>query len=134
MALDDTRLEWIKQRVYSAFYLPEPNSFEELLSRRDGEEERKILQFLNQVSEEEFTSALLFFKRIWEEQVEMVITTGTHGLLQTHLYFNKIQKYRKTRILFSNNKDNPLNYCCTSAVEHSVFRMESVYANNARAH
>lgn len=115
MALDDTRLEWIKQRVDSAFYLPEPNSFEELLSRRDGEEERKILQFLNQVSEEELTSALLFFKRIWEEEVEVVITAGTHGLLQTHTLI-RYQNTVKHRILFSNNKDNPLNYCCTSAV------------------
>lgn len=87
MALDDPRLEWIKERVYAAFYLPEPNCFEELLSRGDGEQERKILHFLNQVTEEEFTSALLFFKTIWEEEVEVVIPTGTHRLYtpRTHL-------------------------------------------------
>ncbi|XP_027024931.2 dynein axonemal heavy chain 10 isoform X2 [Tachysurus fulvidraco] len=73
MALDDPRLEWIRDRVYAAFYLPEPNCFEELLSRGDGEEERKIIQFLNQVTEEEFTSALLFFKTIREEEVEVMI-------------------------------------------------------------
>ncbi|GAA6084049.1 dynein axonemal heavy chain 10 isoform X1, partial [Tachysurus ichikawai] len=73
MALDDPRLEWIRDRVYAAFYLPEPNCFEELLSRGDGEEERKIIQFLNQVTEEEFTSALLFFKTIREEEVMIPI-------------------------------------------------------------
>lgn len=83
MALDDPRLEWIRDRVYAAFYLPEPNCFEELLSRGDGEEERKILQFLNQVTEEGSTSALLFFKRIWEEEVEVMIPIGTHRHLHT---------------------------------------------------
>ncbi|XP_053509735.1 dynein axonemal heavy chain 10 isoform X2 [Ictalurus furcatus] len=73
MALDDPRLQWIRDRVNAAFHLPEPDCFEELLSRGDGEEERKILQFLNQVTEEEITSALLLFKRIWEEEVQVMI-------------------------------------------------------------
>lgn len=84
MALDDPRLQWIRDRVNAAFHLPEPDCFEELLSRGDGEEERKILQFLNQVTEEEITSALLLFKRIWEEEVQVTIPIGTqaftHGL------------------------------------------------------
>lgn len=76
----DPRLEWIKQRVYAAFYLPEPTCFEELLRRGEGEEEEKIVQFLTHITEEEFTSALLFFKRIREEEVEVTIPIGTHGL------------------------------------------------------
>ncbi|XP_062874230.1 dynein axonemal heavy chain 10 [Trichomycterus rosablanca] len=73
MALDDPRVEWIKNRVYSAFYLPEPGCFEELLRRGDGAEEQKIIRFLNQVTEDESSSALLFFKRIREEQVEVLV-------------------------------------------------------------
>ncbi|XP_017580699.2 dynein heavy chain 10, axonemal [Pygocentrus nattereri] len=73
MALDDPRVEWIRNRVCSAFYLPEPNCFEALLSRGDGEDERKIVQFLNQVTDEESTSALLFYKRIREEEVEVEV-------------------------------------------------------------
>ncbi|KAG9262045.1 dynein heavy chain 10, axonemal [Astyanax mexicanus] len=73
MALDDVRLQWIRDRVCSAFYLPEPNCFEDLLSRGSGSERDKIIRFLNQISEEESSSALLFYKRIREEEVEVLI-------------------------------------------------------------
>lgn len=84
MALGDPRLQWIRDRVYAAFYLlPEPDCFEELLRRGGGEEERKILEFFSQVTEERVTSALLFFQRIWAEQVEVTIPTGTHRHFNT---------------------------------------------------
>uniref|UniRef100_A0AAY5K1P1 AAA+ ATPase domain-containing protein n=1 Tax=Esox lucius TaxID=8010 RepID=A0AAY5K1P1_ESOLU len=73
MSLDDPRVEWIKNRVYSCFYLPDPGCFEELLSRGDGEEERKILTFLNEVTDKEFVSTLLFFKGVREEEIEIEI-------------------------------------------------------------
>uniref|UniRef100_W5K6M6 Dynein axonemal heavy chain 10 n=1 Tax=Astyanax mexicanus TaxID=7994 RepID=W5K6M6_ASTMX len=76
MALDDVRLQWIRDRVCSAFYLPEPNCFEDLLSRGSGSERDKIIRFLNQISEEESSSALLFYKRIREEEVEVLIQDG----------------------------------------------------------
>uniref|UniRef100_A0A4W5NCU9 Dynein axonemal heavy chain 10 n=1 Tax=Hucho hucho TaxID=62062 RepID=A0A4W5NCU9_9TELE len=73
MSLDDPRVEWIRNRVYSCFYLPEPGCFEELLSRGDGEEEQKIIRFLNEVTEEESASTLLFFKGVNEEEIEVEI-------------------------------------------------------------
>ncbi|KAL0979348.1 hypothetical protein UPYG_G00183960 [Umbra pygmaea] len=73
MSLDDPRVEWIRNRVYSCFCMPEPGSFEKLLSRGDGEEGRNILRFLNEVTEEESTSLLLFFKGVREEEVEVEI-------------------------------------------------------------
>ncbi|XP_053336632.1 dynein axonemal heavy chain 10 [Clarias gariepinus] len=72
---DDARLQWIRERVHASLQLHEPGCFEELLRRGDGEEKRKILQFLNQVSEEESTSVLLFYKKIHKEEVELIITT-----------------------------------------------------------
>lgn len=77
MSLDDPRVEWIRNRVYSCFYLPEPGCFEELLSRGDGEEEQKIIRFLNEVTEEESASTLLFFKGVNEEEIEVEIPIGT---------------------------------------------------------
>lgn len=73
MAHDDVRVEWIRQRVYSSFYLPDRGCFEELLSRGDGEDEQTILRFLNDVSEDESASALLFFKSIREEEIEVKV-------------------------------------------------------------
>ncbi|XP_066511362.1 dynein axonemal heavy chain 10-like isoform X1 [Hoplias malabaricus] len=73
MALDDPRVEWLRDRVCAALFLPEPKCFEELLSRGDGEEEQKILQFLNEITEGESTSALLFYKRLREEEVEVMV-------------------------------------------------------------
>ncbi|XP_067295015.1 dynein axonemal heavy chain 10 isoform X2 [Pseudorasbora parva] len=73
MPHDDPRVEWIKNVVCELFYLPDSGCFEELLSRGDGEEEQKILSFLNIVTEEEAASALFFFKHIREEEVEVEI-------------------------------------------------------------
>lgn len=72
---DDLRVEWIRQRVCAGFNL-QFNSFDELLSRGDGEEEEKIIRYLNVVSEEDSSSCLLFFKSIREEEVEVEIPVG----------------------------------------------------------
>ncbi|XP_035641685.1 dynein axonemal heavy chain 10 [Oncorhynchus keta] len=82
MSLDDPRVEWIRNRVYSCFYLPEPGCFEELLSRGDGEEEQKIIRFLNEVTEEESASTLLFFKGVNEEEIEVEIPIGPSELAE----------------------------------------------------
>lgn len=73
---DDPRVQWIRNRVYSCFYFPEPGCFEELLSRGDGEEEQKIIRFLNEVTDEEAASTLLFFKGVREEEIEVEIPIG----------------------------------------------------------
>ncbi|XP_036382121.1 dynein heavy chain 10, axonemal [Megalops cyprinoides] len=73
MSLDDPRVEWIRDRVCASFYLQKLDSFEDLLSRGDGEEAQKIIRFLNEVTEDESASALLFYKEIREEEVEIEI-------------------------------------------------------------
>ncbi|XP_053327864.1 dynein axonemal heavy chain 10 [Spea bombifrons] len=82
MALDDPRMEWIRDRVYCAFSLSDPACFEELLNRKDGEHEAKLLRFLNETSEEEGASALLFFKSIREEEVDVEIAVEPEELLK----------------------------------------------------
>ncbi|KAF3850826.1 hypothetical protein F7725_012598 [Dissostichus mawsoni] len=71
---DDLRVEWIRQCVTAGFVLPEnPNPFDELLGRGDGEEEEDILRFLDFVSDENSPSCLLFFKTVREEEIEVNI-------------------------------------------------------------
>ncbi|XP_030074215.1 dynein axonemal heavy chain 10 [Microcaecilia unicolor] len=72
-ALYDLRLEWIRDRVYAAYSIYDPSCFMELLNKDDGQPERLILQFLNECSEEEGYSALIFFKRLIEEEVEVEV-------------------------------------------------------------
>lgn len=69
MVNQDFRVEWIRQRVCAGFNLPERHYFDELLSREDGEEEEKILNFLNYHSQEDFSICLLFFKTMPEEGI-----------------------------------------------------------------
>lgn len=70
MVNEDFRVEWIRQRVCAGFNMPEKHYFDELLSREDGEEKEKILNFLNYYSQEDFSICLLFFKALPEEEAE----------------------------------------------------------------
>ncbi|XP_041853005.1 dynein heavy chain 10, axonemal [Melanotaenia boesemani] len=73
MSHNDLRVEWIRQRVSAGFNLRKcPESFDELLRRGDGKEERKIIQFLDDVPEDP-PSYLLFYKTVREEEVEVKI-------------------------------------------------------------
>ncbi|KAI7812536.1 putative dynein heavy chain 10 [Triplophysa rosa] len=82
MALYDQRVEWIKTAVGVTFDLPDSGCIDKLLARGDGEDEQKILQFLNEVTKEEETSTLFFFKHIREVEVE--IHQVCNFLLNTH--------------------------------------------------
>lgn len=75
MVHDDLRVEWIRECVSAGFNLPYgPNCVDELLSR--GDEEEKIIRYLNVVSEEDSPSCLLFFKTVREEEIEVEIPVG----------------------------------------------------------
>lgn len=77
MVHDDLRVEWIRRAVCAGFgFSGSSNCFDELLGRGDGEEEQKILRFLNYVSEEDSTSCLLFFKTVVEEEIEVELPVG----------------------------------------------------------
>ncbi|XP_073442216.1 dynein axonemal heavy chain 10 [Dendrobates tinctorius] len=79
--MDDPRLEWIRDRVICGFGLTDPNCFEELLNRNDGEDEVKLLRFLNEsTEEEEGASALLFFKSSRREELAVEIAVEPEEL------------------------------------------------------
>ncbi|XP_044541337.1 dynein axonemal heavy chain 10 [Gracilinanus agilis] len=71
--MDDLRVEWIRDRVYLAFQLDNPDFFEELMARNDGEAEEEILHFLDQSSEEEGPATIFFYRSIVAEEVEVEI-------------------------------------------------------------
>ncbi|XP_067862341.1 dynein axonemal heavy chain 10 [Heptranchias perlo] len=73
MSLDDPRLEWIRDRVYEAFGITEPECFEDLVNREDGKQELVILKFLNDTHGEDCPSALLFFRGRRTEEVEVEV-------------------------------------------------------------
>ncbi|XP_034494845.1 dynein heavy chain 10, axonemal isoform X4 [Ailuropoda melanoleuca] len=71
--MDDLRVLWMRDRVYAAFRITDPQLFEELLNRNDGEGEDLILHFLNQISDEEGASTLFFYRKVVPEEVEVEI-------------------------------------------------------------
>uniref|UniRef100_A0A8D3BG74 AAA+ ATPase domain-containing protein n=1 Tax=Scophthalmus maximus TaxID=52904 RepID=A0A8D3BG74_SCOMX len=81
MVHDDLRVEWVRQRVTAGFNLFDcPECFDELLSREDGDEEDKIVRFLNVIADDDSPSCLLFFKTGREEEIEIQveIPVGNH--------------------------------------------------------
>ncbi|KAM9056172.1 dynein axonemal heavy chain 10 isoform 4-T4 [Megaptera novaeangliae] len=77
--MDDLRVLWMRDRVYTAFGITDPQLFEELLNRNDGEVEDLILHFLNQTSDEEGASTLFFYRKVVPEEVEMEIDAEIPG-------------------------------------------------------
>ncbi|XP_066271532.1 uncharacterized protein [Branchiostoma lanceolatum] len=73
MALDDVRLEWMRDKVYAGLDIEDTEIFEELLNREDGEYERKILKFLNESPESGTPTAILFYCQIQEEEEEVEV-------------------------------------------------------------
>ncbi|XP_031792253.1 dynein heavy chain 10, axonemal isoform X1 [Piliocolobus tephrosceles] len=71
--MDDLRVLWMRDRVYAAFGITDPQLFEDLLNRDDGQGEDLILHFLNQASEEEGPSALFIYRTVVPEEVEVEI-------------------------------------------------------------
>ncbi|KAM6931388.1 dynein axonemal heavy chain 10 [Xenentodon cancila] len=72
MPHQDLRVEWIRNCVSAGFDLVEcPGCFDELLRRGDGEEEKKIIQYLNETSVDDSSSCLMFFKSVREERIEI---------------------------------------------------------------
>ncbi|XP_015260407.1 PREDICTED: dynein heavy chain 10, axonemal [Cyprinodon variegatus] len=72
MVHEDLRVEWIRQRVTAGFNLTKyPESFDELVSRGGGEEEQKIIRFLNLVTDEDSSICLLIYQTTREEEVEV---------------------------------------------------------------
>ena len=75
--MDDPRIEWVRDRVTLALKIEDPEVFEDLLNRDDGEPERDIAKFLNETPEDN-KSAILFYKVVQEEEEEIEVECGEH--------------------------------------------------------
>uniref|UniRef100_A0A4X2JQB9 Dynein axonemal heavy chain 10 n=1 Tax=Vombatus ursinus TaxID=29139 RepID=A0A4X2JQB9_VOMUR len=71
--MDDLRVEWMRDRVYVAFQITDPEYFLELMNRNDGEAEDGILHFLNQSTDEEGAASIFFYRLLVPEEVEVEI-------------------------------------------------------------
>ena len=78
--MDDARIEWLRDRVFLALNIQDVNVFDELLNRDDGEPERDIAKFLNETPEDG-KSAILFYKIVKEEEIEVEIECGKFDVL-----------------------------------------------------
>ncbi|EDO35851.1 predicted protein, partial [Nematostella vectensis] len=69
--MDDTRIEWIRDRVYCGVGITDPEVFEDLLNRDEGKHENEILSFLNEDPKDGY--GLLFYSILREEQEEIEV-------------------------------------------------------------
>jgi hypothetical protein len=74
--MDDLRIEWLRNYVYDALDIKEPQVFEELLSRDDGEAELTIASYLNETKATDNQQALIFYKIVREEEEEVEVECG----------------------------------------------------------
>ncbi|XP_039327853.2 dynein axonemal heavy chain 10 isoform X2 [Saimiri boliviensis] len=100
--MDDLRVLWMRDRLYAAFGITDPQLFEDLLNRDDGQGEDVILHFLNQASEEEGSSALLFYRTVVPEEVEVETDNETPVLPEEEdeeeeIYFQKVETMDKAQ-------------------------------------
>ncbi|XP_072163343.1 dynein axonemal heavy chain 10-like [Diadema setosum] len=82
--MDDIRFEWLRDKIYHALDISDPEVFEELINRDDGEHERSLAKFLNETPEEG-KSAAIFYKRVRQEEREIEIEvepSETDGLAE----------------------------------------------------
>uniref|UniRef100_A0A8C6RAH3 Dynein, axonemal, heavy chain 10 n=1 Tax=Nannospalax galili TaxID=1026970 RepID=A0A8C6RAH3_NANGA len=90
--MDDLRVLWLRDRVYTAFGLTNPKVFEELLSRDDSEVEDLILHFLNHTNDEDGAATLFFYRVLLPEEVEVEIEIPIISEEETEEEENKSQK------------------------------------------
>lgn len=73
--MDDPRIEWIRNKAFLALDIKDPEVFEQLLERDDGEGERNIAKFINDTPTDD-ASSLLFYKVVREEEEEVEVECG----------------------------------------------------------
>ena len=92
--MDDVRYLWLRDKVYDGLEIKDSEVFEEFLNRDENENEMKIARFMNQ-TEEDDDFALIFFKELKEEEIEVQVE-----LSNFHLYhLNK--KIKQSKMLVS---------------------------------
>jgi hypothetical protein len=70
--MDDIRYIWMRDKVFTSLNIEEADVFEEFMGRNEGENEKVIANFMNQ-TEEDDDSALIFYKELKEEEIEVQI-------------------------------------------------------------
>lgn len=74
--MDDVRYLWLRDKVYDGLEIKDSEVFEEFLNRDENENEMKIARFMNQ-TEEDDDFALIFFKELKEEEIEVQVELST---------------------------------------------------------
>ena len=72
--MDDTRIEWMRNKMYLGLGITDPEVFDDLLSREDGRYENEILKFLNETPKEGCT--MIFYSKLKEEEEEIEVEAG----------------------------------------------------------
>lgn len=74
--MDDTRIEWMRNRIYLSLGITDLEVFEDLLTREEGRYESEILRFLNDDPKE--GCSLIFYYMLKEEEEEIEVEAGKY--------------------------------------------------------
>ena len=77
----DTRLSWIRERVFAALGLSSEELFSELLSRDARSMEKELVLALDQ-QREKYSSAMIFYTLVTDVEREVEVEEGTCYLTQ----------------------------------------------------
>ena len=72
--MDDTRIEWMRNKIYLGLGITDPEVFEDLVTRDDAQYESEILKFLNETPKDACT--LIFYTTQREEEEEIEVEAG----------------------------------------------------------
>lgn len=72
--MDDTRIEWMRNKMYLGLGITDAEVFDDLLSREEGRYENEILKFLNETPKE--GCAMIFYSKLREEEEEIEVEAG----------------------------------------------------------
>lgn len=72
--MDDTRIEWMRNKMYLGLGISDPEVFEDLITREDGKYENEILRFLNETPKE--GCSMIFYSMLKEEEEEIEVEAG----------------------------------------------------------
>lgn len=92
--MDDTRIEWMRNKMYLGLGITDPEVFDDLLSREDGRYENEILKFLNETPKEGCT--MIFYSKLKEEEEEIEVEAGKFMSYRLGSHLGAIFCYKKT--------------------------------------
>ena len=83
--MNDNRVKWIQNVLFTGLGLKDEVLFRELLERNERENEKQLLELLDKpTSNSVYSSALIFYSKVSQVEREIEIEEGNQNYLRNH--------------------------------------------------